>query len=92
MTTNNTNVVKITDDSTRRWFQLETSNYYLGNVDFFNDFKENIFNNDTALRQIYEGLMQYKWKDIVKSGNFQDSTYKPITDITKMVKKVTGIK
>ena len=35
MTTNNTNVVKITDDSTRRWFQLETSNYYLGNIGFF---------------------------------------------------------
>ena len=87
MTTNNTNVVKITDDSTRRWFQLETSNHYLGNVEFFNDFKDNIFNNDKALRQIYEGLINFNWKDVVKSGNFQDSTYKPITDITKMVKE-----
>ena len=87
MTTNNTNVVKITDDSTRRWFQLETTNYYLGNMDFFNDFKDNIFNNDVALRQIYEGLINFKWRDVIKSGNFQDKTYKPVTDITRMVKE-----
>ena len=38
MTTNNHNVVKISDDSTRRYFQVETTQYYQGNIDFFNDF------------------------------------------------------
>jgi len=87
MTTNNINVVKITDSSTRRWFQHECSSYYLGNMEFFNDYRKNILDNSNALRQIYDGLMAYDWKDIIKSGNFQDANYKPVTNITKQVKE-----
>lgn len=87
MTTNNINVVKITDDSERRWFQTEITNYYVGNIEFFVDFTDNILNNDDAIKQIYEGLNKYDWKSVVKSGNFQDKNYKPITEITKRVKE-----
>lgn len=87
MTTNNINVVKITDSSTRRWFQHECSSYYLGNMEFFNDYIKNILDNTNAIRQIYDGLMAYDWKDVVKSGNFQDVNYKPETSITKTVKE-----
>ena len=86
MTTNNINVVKITDDSTRRWFQTEVTNFYLGDVDFFTDYNNNILQNDDALKQIYNGLVNFNWKDIVKSGNFQDPIYKPTTHITEIVK------
>jgi len=87
MTTNNTNVVKITDESTRRWFQTETTNYYLGNVKFFEDYRRDIINNKQALRAIYDELIKYDWKAIVPSGNFQDAIYKPKTEITKIVKE-----
>jgi hypothetical protein len=87
MTTNNVNVIKITDSSTRRWFQHECSSYYLGNVEFFNDYKKNIINNNNALRQIYDYLINYDWKDVIKSHNFQDVNYKPDTYITKQVKQ-----
>lgn len=87
MTTNNINVVKITDNSVRRWFQTTTTNYYLGNIEFFNYYRKNILNNKNALRQIYDGLMSYDWNDVVKSGNFQDADYKPETDIIKIVKE-----
>lgn len=87
MTTNNINVVKITDSSVRRWFQHECSSYYLGNMEFFNDYRKNILDNTNALRQIYDGLMAYDWKDVIKSGNFQDANYKPDTNITKQVKE-----
>ena len=87
MTTNNINVVKITDDSERRWFQTEITNYYADNIDFFIDFNDNILNNDYAIKQIYEGLNKYDWKSVVKSGNFQDKNFKPITSITKRVKE-----
>ena len=87
MTTNNINVIKITDHSTRRWFQHECTGYYLGNVEFFNNYRKNILGNTNALRQIYDGLMAYDWKDIIKSGNFQDANFKPVTNITKQVKE-----
>ena len=87
MTTNNINVVKITDDSERRWFQTEVSNYFANNFDFFIDYNDNILSNDIAIKQIYEGLKQYDWKSVVKSGNFQDKNFKPITAITKCVKE-----
>ena len=87
MTTNNVNVVKITDASTRRWFQHECSSHYLGDVKFFNDYRKNILDNTNALRQIYDGLMAYDWKDLIKSGNFQDVNHKPDTYITKQVKE-----
>jgi len=87
MTTNNINVVKITDSSTRRWFQHECSSYYLGNVKFFNDYIKNILENTNAIRHIYDNLMAYDWKNVAKSGNFQDATCKPETSITKTVKE-----
>jgi hypothetical protein len=87
MTTNNHNVVKISDDSTRRYFQVETTQYYQGNIDFFNDYILNIECNPNALRQIYDGLMAFDWRAIVPSENFQDARYKPITSITAEVKE-----
>jgi hypothetical protein len=87
MTTNNVNVVKITDHSTRRWFQHTCTSHYLGNVEFFNDYRTNIIYNDDALKQIYDYLINYDWKDIIKSGNFQDDNYKPRTEVSKTVKE-----
>ena len=86
MTTNNYNVVKITDDSTRRFLQIETTSYYRNNVNFFNDYIENIENNPVALRQIYEGLINFDYKAIVPSLNFQDIRYKPASTVNEDVK------
>jgi hypothetical protein len=86
MTTNNLNAVKITDDSTRRFLQIETTSYYRNNVEFFNDYIENIENNPIALRQIYEGLIKFDYKAIVPSLNFQDIRYKPASAINDEVK------
>lgn len=85
MTTNNFNVVKISDDSFRRFLQVETTSFYRGNTEFFNDYQKNIVDNPIALRQIYEGLMNFDIKNIIPSGNFQ--TDKPSTDIENEVKK-----
>ena len=79
MTTNNKNVIKITDKSHSRFFQVECTEYYKGNADFFNDYMENIENNPIAIRQIYEGLMKFDVKSVIPSGNFQID--KPTTDI-----------
>ena len=87
MTTNNLNVVKLTDDSKRRWFQTRTTGYYNGNTVFFNDLVTNILNNPIALRQIYEGLMKFDVKKIVIDGNFQSDKCKPDTEISKEVKE-----
>jgi hypothetical protein len=86
-TTNNLNVVKLNDKSMRRWFQLSTTSYYNSNYVFFNDYVNNIINNPIAIRQIYEGLINYDWKEVVPSCNFQDPVYKPYTDITREVKE-----
>jgi hypothetical protein len=86
MTTNNYNVVKITDDSTRRFLQIETTSYYRNNVSFFNDYIENIENNPIALRQIYQGLINFDYKAIVPSLNFQDIRYKPASTVNEDVK------
>lgn len=87
MTTNNINVIKLTDSSERRWFQTSVTNHYLGDMEFFDDYRKNILNNTNALKQIYEGLMKYDWKDVIKSGNFQDVNYKPKNNITNQVKE-----
>ncbi len=84
MTTNNFNVVKITDDSYQRFFQVECTNYYKGNQEFFNDYINNIENNKIAIRQIYEGLMKFDIKAIIPSGNFQID--KPTTEVEQQVK------
>lgn len=86
MTTNNYNVVKITDYSTRRFLQIETTSYYRDNCEFFNDYIENIENNPIALRQIYEGLINFDYKAIVPSLNFQDVRYKPASIVNEDVK------
>jgi hypothetical protein len=85
MTTNNRNVVKITDDSVRRFFQVETTDYYRGNTEFFNDYSKNIVDNPIAIRQIYEGLMNINVDEIIPTGNFQQD--KPTTEIEKEVKQ-----
>lgn len=85
MTTNNFNVIKITDESYQRFFQVECSNHYKGNHVFFNDYIENIEENPIAIRQIYEGLMKFDVKSIIPSGNFQID--KPITSVEIEVKE-----
>jgi len=85
MTTNNFNVVKISDNSHNRFFQIECTRHYEGNTEFFNDYIKNIINNPIALRQIYEGLMNFNVSEIVPSGNFQKD--KPKTEIEEEVKE-----
>lgn len=85
MTTNNFNVIKITDDSYHRFFQVECTNFYKGNQEFFNDYIKNIENNPVALRQIYEGLKHFNVAEIIPSGNFQID--KPKTEIEEEVKE-----
>ena len=87
MTTNNFNVVKISDESTRRFLQVETTSYYRGNTQFFNDYYKDIVENPVALRQIYEGLVKFDISKVVPSGNFQDKNDKPTTNIEGEVKK-----
>jgi hypothetical protein len=87
MTTNNLNVVKMTDDSSRRFLQVETTSYYSNNVKFFNDYCKNIEDNPVALRQIYEGLIKFDYTSIVPSLNFQDVRYKPTTSVGDCVKQ-----
>jgi hypothetical protein len=85
MATNHRNVVKLTHSSHRRYLQVETTQVMSGNTDFFNDFLENIVNNEIALKQIYDGLMLLDVKNYVPSGNFQ--TDKPHTNIMDEVKE-----
>jgi len=87
MMTNNQNVVKLTDDSRRRFLQIETTSYYRNNVAFFNDFLVNIENNPVALRQIYHGLINFDYKAVVPSLNFQDIRYKPTTIVEVRVRQ-----
>jgi len=80
VTTNNENSIKITPSSKRRYFQVEPTDYYQGNTEFFNDMVKNIKNNPIAIRQIYEGLKSFDWQLHVPSGNFQDEKYKPVSE------------
>ena len=84
-TTNNQNVLKLTDDSFRRFLQVETTSYYSGNDVFFTDYITNIENNPIALRQIYEHLKNFDIKSVIPSGNFQKD--KPTTAIEAEVKR-----
>ena len=88
MTTNNENVVKYSDDSSRRYFQVETTMYYSGNEVFWNDYLKNIIENPVALKQIYDGLMKFDVKAIIPSGNFQSKKDKPRTAVAKRVKQM----
>ena len=80
VTTNNENSIKITPSSKRRYFQVEPTDYYQGNTEFFNDMVKNIKNNPVAIKQIYQGLKSFDWKQYVPSVNFQDENYKPMTE------------
>jgi hypothetical protein len=75
-TSNQRNIVKMTDDGNRRFFQTETTSYYRGNTGFWNDYVKNIYKsndcfNPIALRQIYEGLMNFPWQEHITKG-FQE--------------------
>ena len=79
MTTNFKNVVKKDDDDRGRFFIVETTSFFKGNSDFWKDYSNNIVDNPQALRQIYEGFMNFDVASVVPSGNFQND--KPNTDI-----------
>tara|TARA_B110000259_G_scaffold68569_1_gene80815 strand:+ start:2709 stop:5123 length:2415 start_codon:yes stop_codon:yes gene_type:complete len=84
---NQRNIVKMTDDGIRRFFQTETTSHYRNNTDYWNWYLKHIYKtnkvfNPIALRQIYEGLMNWDISEhIIKS--FQDPIDKPLTDIMK---------
>lgn len=83
-TTNNLNVLKLSDESMRRFIQVETTTFYQGNGDFFKDYCDNIENNTVALRQIYEALINFDVEKIVPGLKFQE--HKPSTEIEEIVK------
>ena len=90
MPTNNLNVVDYSDESKRRFFQIEATNYYCPvrdpkNVEWWNEFKT-LQQDKRIIRQIFEGFKKFDVKAIIPSGNFQDEKYKPVTSITKDVK------
>lgn len=70
-TTNNYNCLPQTDQS-RRFAPIEVSNHYVNNVSFFTQFNNNIIDNETSLRCIYEYLMNFNINKIIPSGNFQN--------------------
>ena len=90
MPTNNLNVVDYSDESKRRFYQVEATNYYCPvrnpeKVEWWNEFKE-LQQDRRVIRQIFEGFKKFDVKAIIPSGNFQDEKYKPETSITKDVK------
>ncbi len=85
MTDNKRNIVKITDDRVRRFFQVQTTDYYRNNATFFNDYSKYIVDNPIAIRQTYEGLMNINVEVIIPSGNFQQD--KPTTEIEQEIKQ-----
>jgi len=87
MTTNNLNVVKLSDDSSRRFLQIETTSYYKNNYEFFNDYLQNVENNPVALRQIYKGLVNFDYEAVVPSLNFQDVCCKPSISVEDSVRQ-----
>ena len=85
MTTNFKNVVKKDDDDRGRFFIIATTSYFKGNSEFWKDYSTNIVDNPQAIRQIYEGLMNFNVSAVVPSGNFQID--KPNTTIEAEVKE-----
>jgi hypothetical protein len=84
MTTNFKNVVKCDDGDRGRFYIVETTSHFKGNTDFWKDYSTNIVDNPQALRQIYEGFMNFDVSAVVPSGNFQND--KPHTQIEAEVK------
>jgi Family of unknown function (DUF5906) len=84
MTTNNYNVVKITDDSHRRFLQVETTPFYKGNSQFWMDYHKNVVGNPNAIKQIFDGLRAFDVDAIVRDANFQGC--KPTTSIERDIK------
>ena len=86
-TTNQRSIVKMLDEAIRRFFQTETTSHYRGNTVFWNWYIKHIYKtnkvfNPIALRQIYEGLMNWDINKHITKG-FQDPIDKPLTDIMK---------
>ncbi len=97
MPTNNINVVDYSDESKRRFFQVEATNYHCPHkhpekVEFWNNFKQNIEKDRRVHKQIFEGFKNFDIKKIVPSGNFQDEKYKPQTSIANDVKYLNRCK
>lgn len=97
MPTNNINVVDYSDESKRRFFQVEATNHYCPikhpeKVEFWNNFKQNIEKDRRVHKQIFEGLKNFDIKTVVPSGNFQDEKYKPQTSIANDVKYLNRCK
>ena len=82
MTTNNENAVNIHDKS-RRYLYLETTSHYRGNAEFFSKFSNEIVDNPTALRVIYEYLKTFDYLKHIPTGNFQNHI--PTTEIQTII-------
>jgi hypothetical protein len=65
---------------------LEGCSYFLLLLLVYDDLRKNIEDNPTALRQIYEGLINFDYKAVVPSLNFQDPQYKPASAVNEDVK------
>lgn len=61
MTANNENAVNIHDKS-RRYLYIETTSYHSGNAEFCNEFTNEIVENATVLRVIYDYLKSFDYK------------------------------
>lgn len=59
----------------------------MNSVEFFNDYVKNIENVPVALRQIYQGLVDFDYKATVPSLKFQDVRYKPMTSVEGHVRQ-----
>lgn len=89
MTTNNMNALKLSEESNRRFFQVESTRAHSSRVDkeeFFTKFSRDVAENPVAIRQIYEWLRNFNVEAVVPSLNFQSDASKPMTAITKEVK------
>jgi hypothetical protein len=82
MTTNNDDAVNINNES-RRYLICQSSAKYRGDAVFFGNFRNDIVENDAALRVIAEYLMSFNVAEVIPTGNFK--THMPQTDIMKEV-------
>ena len=97
MPTNNINVVDYSDESKRRFFQVEATSYYCPvkkpeMTEYWTNFKNNIEKDPRVHKQIFEGLKKFDIKKVVPSGNFQDEKCKPVTSVASDVKYLNRCK
>lgn len=57
---------KMIKNSKCKIIKVKCTNYYEGKEDLINDYIKSIENNPIALRQIYEGLMNFDYKSILE--------------------------